>query len=78
MEDDDVHEDVRLLVDNLKAQEDMGIELELRNYRHALCRMYAHALGYKGKRVVLPVCVQSFVDKHFVEEGEERTGFKPK
>ena len=76
LEDDETNEEARVTVDNLMMQEQQGIKLEFRNYRCALCRMYARRLGCKGKRVILPVCVQCFVDKHFSEKDEERTGFK--
>jgi len=78
MEDDEVHEEARVIIENLQAQAEMGVQLTFRNYRYPLYRMYARALGYKGDRFILPVCVQSFIDANFVEEGEERTGFKPK
>lgn len=66
------------IVDSLNEELNEGLHVPLRNYRYALYRMYARRLGHKGKgiRVVLPVCVQTFVDKHFVEKDEVRTGFK--
>jgi len=76
LEDDESNEEARVLVDNLMTQEEQGIELQFRNYRHALCRLYARRLGYKHKRFILPVCVQGFVDKHFSVKDEKRTGFK--
>jgi len=78
LENEEVNEEARVIVDNLISQEEQGIELNFRNYRYALYRMYARALGYTGYREILPVCVQCYVDKHFVEEGEARTGFKSK
>jgi len=44
--------------------------------RHALYRMHARALGHRGERVLLPVCVQAHVDKHFSTKDEERVGFR--
>ena len=66
------------IVDSLNEELSKGLHVPLRNYRYALYRMCARRLGHKGKgiRVVLPVCVQSFVDKNFVEKDEVRTGFK--
>jgi len=78
LEDDEVNEEARVIVDNLMAQEAQGIDVTHRNYRYALYRMYARALGYKQVRQLLPVCVQAFLDKNFSYEGEERTGFKAK
>ena len=78
LENDDVNEEARTIVDNLMAQEEQGIDLHFKNYRYALYRMYARALGYRGERVLLPVCVQAYVDKHFSNKDEERVGFKPK
>jgi len=75
--EDEVNEEARVIVDNLIAQEKQGIQLTYRNYRYALYRMYARALGYK-ERQLLPVCVQSYIDKHFAEEDEKQTGFKAK
>ena len=45
----------------------------------ALCthRMCARKLGYRGERVMLPVCVQVWIDKNFTDEGEQQTGFIP-
>ena len=60
--------------DNLIAQG----ETEKRRFRFPLYQMYARALGYTGKRWILPRCVYLWVDRHFVDEGEERTGFKAK
>jgi len=78
MENDMVNDDAKDLVDNLIAQEKQGIALTYKNYRFALYRFYARALGYKGKRVLLPVCVQLFIDNNFDEKGKECTGFKSK
>jgi len=78
LEDDDVNEEARVVVDNLMAQEAQGIDVTHRNYRYALYRMYARALGFTRVRELLPVCVQAFLDKNFSYEGEERTGFKAK
>jgi len=78
MENDSVNDEAKDLVDNLIAQEKQGISLTYKNYRFALYRFYACALGYKGKRVLLPVCLQLFINNNFVEKGKERTGFKPK
>jgi len=78
LEDDEVNEEGRVIIDNLNAQAQAGIDLHLNNYRFALYKMYARFLGYKGDRYFLPICVQGYVDKHFVEKGEKRTGFKPK
>ena len=75
---DDVNEEAACLVDNLIAQEKQGVELTFKNYRFALYRFYARKLGYKEKRYILPVCVQAYIDKHFVEKDEIRTGFKDK
>ena len=76
VDDEEVREEGRTTVDNLNAQRAAGVALELDNYRFALYRMYARILGYKGKRYILPVCVQGYIDKHFVAPGEKRTGFK--
>lgn len=76
VDDEEVREEGKELVDNLNAQALAGTELQLNNYRFALYRMHARVLGFRGKRYLLPVCVQAYVDKHFVEEGEKRTGFK--
>jgi len=76
VDDEEVREEGRVVVDNLNSQALAGTELHLNNYRFALYRMYARILGFTGKRHLLPVCVQAYVDKHFVEEGEKRTGFK--
>jgi len=78
LEDDEVNEEGRVIVDNLNAQAQAGINLHLNNYRFALYQMHARCLGYKGDRCLSPICVQGHVDKHFVEKGEKRTGFKPK
>jgi len=78
LEDDEVNEEARVIVDNLMAQEAQGVDVTHRNYRHALYRMCARALGYTQVRQLLPVCVQSFVDKNFSYEGEVRAGFKAK
>jgi len=77
LEDDEVNEEGRVIIDNLNAQAQAGIDLHLNNYRFALYQMYARCLGYKGDRYLLPICVQGYVDKHFVEEGKKHTGFKP-
>ncbi len=74
IDDEEVREEGRTIVDNLNAN---GIT-EKKPYRFALYRMYARVLGYREKRYILPRCVYLFVEKHFVDEGEERTGFKPK
>jgi len=50
----------------------------MKNFRFALHRMHARQLGYVGERCILPRCVYLYVEKHFVEPGEKRTGFKPK
>ena len=76
LDNDEVNDEARILVDNLIAQEKQGVELHYKNYRYALYRMYARALGYRGKRVLLPVCVQAYVDKHFSNKEEERVGFR--
>jgi len=76
VDDHKVIEEGRVIVDNLNAQQGARVSLELNNYKFALYRMYARRLGYKGKRHLLPICVQGYVDKHFVDAGEERTGFK--
>jgi len=72
-----VNEEARVIVDNLIAQQKQGIDVTFRNCRCALYRMYARALGHTHERELLPVCVQCYIDKHFVEEGETRTGFIP-
>jgi len=76
LEDDEVNEEARVVVDNLTSQAAQGVELTFRNYRHALCRFCARVLGCKDRQL-LPVCVQAFIDKNFSEEGEEHTGFIP-
>jgi len=78
LENEETRDEGECIVDHLNEEVNEGKDVPLRNYRHALYRMYARRLGYKGKgvRVLLPVCVQAYVDKHFVEEGEVRTGFK--
>jgi len=78
VDDDEVREEGRVVVDNLNAQQAAGVSLEMSNYRFAHYRMHARRLGHKGKRHLLPVCVQGHVDKHFVDAGEERAGFKEK
>jgi len=67
-------EEGHMICDNLIAQG----ETEKRTFRFPLYQMYARALGYTGKRWILPRCVYLWVDRHFVDEGEERTGFKAK
>jgi hypothetical protein len=74
MNNDEVNEEAKVIVDNLIAQEKQGIEVSYKSYRYALYRYYARVFKYK-ERELLPVCVQSFIDENFVEEGEERTGF---
>ena len=58
MDDEETVEEGRVIVDNLNAQ---GITLK-RPYRLALYRMYARALGYFGKREILPHCVYNYID----------------
>jgi len=74
IDDEEVREEGRIVVDNLNANN----ITEMKPYRFALYRMYACFLGYIGKRYILPCCVYLYVEKHFVEPGEECTGFKPK
>jgi len=77
VDDLEVREEGKAIVDNLNAQVKMGVAVQCKSHRFALHRMYARFLGYEEKRCILPVCVQSHVDKHFVAPGgEERTGFK--
>jgi len=76
--DDEVREEGRVIVDNLNAQQEAGVSLELNNYRFTLYRMHARRLRYKGKRHLLPICVQGHADTCFVEAGEEHTGLKKK
>ena len=76
VDDEEVRAEGKVVVDNLNAQAAAGTELQLNNYRFALYRMYARVLGFTGKRYLLPVCVQAYVDKYFVAKDETRTGFK--
>jgi len=76
VDDEEVREEGKVVVDNLNAQATAGTELESNNCRFALCRMHARVLGFTGKRHLLPVCVQAHVDKCFVAKDEKRTGFK--
>jgi len=78
LEDDEVDEEGRVIVANLNAQAQAGVNFLLNNCRFTLHQMCARALGRKGDRCLSPVCVQGHVDKHFVEEGEKCTGFKAK
>jgi len=66
------------IVDSLNDELSEGLHVPLQNYRCALYRMHARRLGHAGKgiRVVLPVCVQSFVNKNYVEKDEVCTGFQ--
>jgi len=77
MKNENVNQEGEVIVDNLMAQEEQGVQLEKKNYRCALYRMYARKLGYRGERVMLPVCVQVWIDKNFTDEGEQQTGFIP-
>ena len=76
LDNDEVNDEARIIVDNLIAQEQQGVDLHYKNYRYALYRMYARALGCRSERVLLPVCVQAHVDKHFSNKDEERVGFR--
>jgi len=73
VDDEETVEEGRMIVNNLIAQ-----EATMKECRHPLCRMCAHHLGCTQKRWILPTCVCNWINEHFVKEGEERTGFKPK
>jgi len=74
IDDEEVREEGRIIVDNLNANN----ITEMKPYRFALYRMHARVLGYVEKRYILPRCIYLYVEKHFVEPGKVRTGFKPK
>ena len=52
-----------------------GFNIPLRSYRFYLYRMYARHLNFRGLRQELPKCVTDWIDKHFRDDGEDRTGF---
>ena len=74
IDDDESREEGKMIVDNLNSQQGTV----MKNFRFALYRMHARQLGYVGERCILPRCVYLYVEKHFVEPGEKRAGFKPK
>jgi len=52
-----------------------GFNIPLRSHRFCLCRMHARHLNFHGRRQELPKCVADWIDKHFRDDGEDRTGF---
>jgi len=74
--DEDASEEGREIVDWLNEEIVLGgINIPLRTFRFYLYRMYARHLHYGRCRRQLPECVTDYIDAHFREEGEGRTGF---
>jgi len=46
-------------MDNLIVQQKEGVDIKLRNFRYALYRMHARALGHKGKGARLGLANQA-------------------
>jgi len=74
IDDEDSREEGKELVDRLKLEPDIAVK----RIRYKIYRMHARQLGYVGVRHILPRCMCLFVDKHFVDPDEKRTGCKPK
>jgi len=75
VDDNETMEEGRVIVDNLNAQKLQGVAIHLKEYRYALYKMHARALGFIGCRHILPNCVYNYINKHFSTKDEERTGY---
>ena len=76
VKDEDACEEGSEIVDWLNDEiMTASINIPLRTFRFYLYCMYARHLHYGRCHRELPECVTDYIDAHFREEGEERTGY---